>query len=185
MVTPPRATAASETAPAAANANLSPREAERPSSGRPTGWMRKPPPSGPAMPSAAVGRKPCAGAGTYPNGRRSPRLTPKAPEVSGTEPPPRNPPPGRRRAAAVQVTSPGETLEAGQEARRGRGRGRLREHVLQRALGVRLRLAPGAGGQVRQDPLTRLVTELSVHQGGEPVSQVLLREVRLLHRFRS
>ncbi len=91
--------------------------------------------------------------------------------------------PGRRHAVAVQVTSSGKALEAGQEARRGRRRGRLREHVLQRALGVRLRLAPGTGGQVREDPLTRLMTELSVHQGGETVSQVLLCEVPL-RRFR-
>ena len=30
---------------------------------------------------------------------------------------------------------------------------------------------------MRQDALARLMTELSVHQGGEPVSQVLLGEV--------
>ncbi|EST32396.1 hypothetical protein M878_14870 [Streptomyces roseochromogenus subsp. oscitans DS 12.976] len=36
---------------------------------------------------------------------------------------------------------------------------------------------------MREDPLTRLMTELSVHQGRESVSQVLLCEVRL-RRFR-
>src|SRR5690606_34840974 len=47
------------------------------------------------------------------------------------------------------------------------------------ALGVHLRLALGAGGAVRQYALTRVMTELSVHQGGESVSQMLLCAVSL------
>jgi hypothetical protein len=85
--------------------------------------------------------------------------------------------PERRRTVAVGVTSAGKPLEPGQEALGGRRRGRLREDVLQAALRVDLRPALRAGGQVRQDALTRVMTELSVHQGGESVSEMLFREL--------
>lgn len=83
--------------------------------------------------------------------------------------------PAQRRAhTRVGVASAGEPLEAGQEALGGRRRGHLREHVLQSALGGRLGLALRTGGEVGQDALARLMTELSVHQGGQSVSQMLI-----------
>jgi hypothetical protein len=85
----------------------------------------------------------------------------------------------RRVVIDFGVTSRRKPLESGQEALGGRRRGGLREDVLQSALCVGLRLALGAGGQMREDALTRLMTELAVHQGGESVSQVLFREASL------
>ena len=86
--------------------------------------------------------------------------------------------PSKRGATAIGVTSPGEPLEPGQEALGGRRRSRLREHVLQPALGVGLGLALRTGGEMSENPLPRLMTELAVHQGGEPVSQMLLSRCR-------
>src|SRR5690606_37910403 len=54
-VTPPRATAARDTAPAATNANRSPREAGRSVSWRLTSWMRKPRLPGSAGPCGRAG----------------------------------------------------------------------------------------------------------------------------------
>ena len=54
-----------------------------------------------------------------------------------------------------------------------RWRGGLREDVLQSALRVGLGLALGAGCQVREHTVARLMTELAVHKSGESVSQVL------------
>jgi hypothetical protein len=87
--------------------------------------------------------------------------------------------PAERRAVAVLRITSGQPLEAGQEALGGRGRGGLREDVLQAALGVRLRLALRAGGEMRENALPRGMTELAVHQGGESVSQMLVREASL------
>jgi hypothetical protein len=78
-----------------------------------------------------------------------------------------------RRWAVLTVASGGQALQTGQEAL-GRGRrGGLGEDALELPLGIGLGLALRAGGEVGQDALTRLVTEFSVHQGGEPVSQML------------
>lgn len=85
-------------------------------------------------------------------------------------------PAAAQRRAAVRVASPGEPLEAGQEAFGGGRRGDFREDVLQPTLCVDLRLAFRAGRQMRQHPLAGVVTEFAVHQGGEPVSEVLLGE---------
>ncbi|GGK53585.1 hypothetical protein GCM10010094_12520 [Streptomyces flaveus] len=86
------------------------------------------------------------------------------PEASSTQP----------GAAPTPVTSPGQPLEAGQEALGGRWWGYFREYVLQSSLLICFGLALRAGGEVGQDALARLMTELPVHQGGESVSQVLL-----------
>ncbi|CAM5659039.1 hypothetical protein SGLAM104S_00643 [Streptomyces glaucescens] len=91
--------------------------------------------------------------------------------------------PAERRVAAVRAASAGQPLEPGQEALGGWRRGRFGEHVLQPALRVDLRLALRAGRHVCQHALARVMTELSVDEGGEPVSQVLLCEVSLC-RFR-
>jgi hypothetical protein len=74
-------------------------------------------------------------------------------------------------AAAV---SSGQPLQAGEEALRGRRRGGLGENALQTALRIGFGLAFRAGRQVRENALARVMTELTVHQGGEPVAEVLL-----------
>jgi hypothetical protein len=87
--------------------------------------------------------------------------------------------PAERRAVAVLRITSRQSLETGQEALRGRGRGGLREDVLQAALGVSLRLALRTGGEMRENTLPRGMTELAVHQSGESVSQMLFREAPL------
>jgi hypothetical protein len=81
---------------------------------------------------------------------------------------------GASPAERVAVASARQPLQAGEQARGGRRWGGLGEDALQAALRVGLGLAPGAGGEVRQDTLARIMTELSVHQGGEAVTEVLL-----------
>ena len=141
----------------------------------PTSWIRKPrsPKETAAtgshrVPPRAVAELPAPGfASEGPDVRyvapNSPPRQPTPPGPKGNRPRPSSSPPGPR-----------EPLQPGQEALGGRRRGRLGEDALQPALGVGLRLALGAGGQMRQDALTRVMTELSVHQGGESVSQMLL-----------
>jgi hypothetical protein len=68
----------------------------------------------------------------------------------------------------------GKSLETSQEALGGRRGCGLREHVLQLALGVCLGLALRAGGEVGQNPLACVMTELPVHQGGESVPKMLV-----------
>jgi hypothetical protein len=45
--------------------------------------------------------------------------------------------------------------------------------VLEPALCLGLDPAPAAGSQMGQHTLARLVSQLAVHQGGEPVTEVL------------
>ncbi len=118
---------------------------------------------------AAVAGEATAGCGPPRESRLSARARKSSAEAS----------PAQRRATTVKVTSPGKPLEAGQETLGGRRGGRLREHTLQPALGVRLRLAFRAGGKVCQDTLTRVMTELSVHQSGESVPKMLIGDAPL------
>jgi hypothetical protein len=64
-----------------------------------------------------------------------------------------------------------KTLQKGGGQRGGRCLG---ERAFQPPLFIGLGLAPGAGGEVGEDPLTGVVIQLTVHEGGEAVTEVLL-----------
>ncbi|CAM5603289.1 hypothetical protein SGLAM104S_01534 [Streptomyces glaucescens] len=178
VVTPPSAIAARDTAPAATNANRRPREARFA-----------------VGPGDVVDAEAALRGDRQDGGVRAGRdvveletlTAPSQPEdATGAGPPGEaadRSAPAERRVAAVRAASAGQPLEPGQEALGGWRRGRFGEHVLQPALRVDLRLALRAGRHVCQHALARVMTELSVDEGGEPVSQVLLCEVSLC-RFR-
>ncbi|SCE01375.1 hypothetical protein GA0115251_13536 [Streptomyces sp. TverLS-915] len=74
------------------------------------------------------------------------------------------------------VRASGKPLKTLQKGGGQRGGGGLGEGGLETPLFVGVGLAAGAGGEVGEDSLTGVVIQLTVHEGGEAVTEVLLGE---------
>ncbi|GAA3046551.1 hypothetical protein GCM10020000_28180 [Streptomyces olivoverticillatus] len=68
----------------------------------------------------------------------------------------------------------GQALQPGEQGIGQRRRCRLRERVLEPTLRIGFGFAFPAGGEVRQHPLPRIVSQLPVDQGREAVAEVVL-----------